>query len=71
MPRERMLQFARFQIHQYEYLFPDEFFGCVVFGNARNDFALVDARIDGQFQQLFRLGDFSAARIVETRISIF
>ena len=71
MPRERMPFSSRFQIHQYEYLFPDEFFGCVVFGDARNDFALVDARIDGQFQQLFRLRDFFSGEDLEIRISIF
>ena len=70
------------EIHQYEHLLSDQLFGRVVFGDARNDFALVDARIDRQFQQLFRLGDFFGGedrrntdihllKIVESRIVSF
>lgn len=58
MPFERIpFQFARREIYQYEHLPAHQFLRCEMFGDARHDFAAVYSRIDGQLQQLFRLGD--------------
>ena len=65
--RKNTLQFARSEIHQDEHLLSDQLFGREMFGDSRNYLAFVDTRISN----FFVLATFSAARIVETRISIF
>ena len=65
--RKNTLQFARSEIHQDEHLLSDQLFGREMFGDSRNYLAFVDTR----FSNFFVLATFSAARIVETRISIF
>ena len=61
--RKNTLQFARSEIHQDEHLLSDQLFGREMFGDSRNYLAFVS--------NFFVLATFSAARIVETRISIF
>ena len=63
--RKNTLQFARSEIHQDEHLLSDQLFGREMFGDSRNYLAFVS------FSNFFVLATFSAARIVETRISIF
>lgn len=52
------LQFARSEIHQDEHLLSDQLFGREMFGDSRNYLAFVDTRINRQFQQFLRFGDF-------------
>ena len=56
--RKNTLQFARSEIHQDEHLLSDQLFGREMLGDSRNYLAFVDTRINRQFQQFLRFGDF-------------
>ena len=62
------LDFAGFEVDNHQYLATNDFFGLVMLCNARNYRALVDAGINGEFQEFVGLG-FSAARMVAVRMS--
>ena len=51
------LDFAGFEVDNHQYLATNDFFGLVMFCNARNYRALVDAGVNSEFQEFVGLGN--------------
>ena len=56
--RKDSAQLPRFEVDEHQHLTSGQLLGFVMLGDTRHDRPAVDAGVDGEFEQFFRLGDF-------------